>query len=343
MLVLGIESSCDDTAVAIIDGHNILAHIISSQLELHQPYGGVVPELAARSHVEIIDKLIKQALAEANVSLKQIKLIAATGGPGLIGGIITSVMVAKGLALANNIPIIFVNHLEGHALMAKFEYPELNYPFLVFLASGGHCQILECNGPGKYIKYGETLDDAIGEAFDKTAKLLDLTYPGGPQIEQLAQAGNELSYKLPISMLNHENCNFSLSGLKTATRYLIAEFPNLKQKHKADIAASFQYVISKQIINRIELAIKKFQISQNQHKINLVFSGGVAANNYIRKKLESCCHKHNVRLYCPSPKYCTDNAVMIAFAGLENYKIGNLSKLDFRPKARWPLYNITNS
>lgn len=338
MIVLGIESSCDDTAVAIIDDHKILAHILSSQIEIHKPYGGVVPELAARSHVEIIDQLIKTALATAKLKLQQIELIAATGGPGLIGGVITSVMVAKGISLANNIPLIFVNHLEGHALMAKFEKPELSYPFLIFLASGGHCQILACNGPVKYEKYGETLDDAIGEAFDKTAKLLGLPYPGGPYIEKLAKEGNHLAYKLPVSMVKQDNCNFSLSGLKTAVRYLIAELGELSLKQKEDIAASFQYAVRKQIESRVIYAIKKYQAKYNNINTNIVFSGGVAANEYIRCNLELICQKFKSTLYCPSTKFCTDNAVMIAFAGLENYKIGNISNLGFKPKARWPLY-----
>lgn len=337
MLVLGIESSCDDTAVAIIKKDKILANIVSSQLDLHKPYGGVVPELAARSHVEVIDQLIKEALKLAGIKLKEIQLIGATGGPGLIGGVITSVMIAKGISMANNIPVIFINHLEGHALMAKFEYQNLNYPFLIFLASGGHCQILECNGAGKYIKYGETLDDSIGEAFDKTAKLLDLPYPGGPHIEKLALKGDKYAYKLPISMLNQNNSNFSLSGLKTAIRYLVRDIGDLSTEQKANIAASFQYVISKQIENRLELAIKKYQKKYSDQKTNIVFTGGVAANKYLRGNLEIICQKYQCNLFCPQTKFCTDNAVMIAFAALENYKIGNISKLDFTPKARWSL------
>ena len=220
MLVLGIESSCDDSAVAILKNNKILSHKISSQIEEHQPYGGVVPEIAARSHVLTIDLLIKEALKEANIKVTDLDLIAATGGPGLIGGVITSVMAAKAISLANKIPVIFVNHLEGHALVARLTN-EIKFPFLLFLASGGHCQILSAENIGKYNLYGKTLDDSIGETFDKTAKLLNLPYPGGPEIEKIALNGDSEKYPLPKSMHKRDNCDFSLSGLKTAVRILI--------------------------------------------------------------------------------------------------------------------------
>jgi len=337
MITLGIESSCDDTAVAIIDDRKLLAHKVSSQLDLHRPYGGVVPELAARSHVEIIDLLIGETLKEAGLEVSDIELISATGGPGLIGGVITSVMVAKGLSLANNTPLVFVNHLEGHSLMARFEVSDLDFPFLLFLASGGHCQILECASPGSYKKYGSTLDDAIGEAFDKTAKLLGLPYPGGPAIEQVANQGDPDKYNLPISMKGQSNCDFSLSGLKTAVRHLCTELAPLTDQKISDISASFQNAVAAQICDRLETAFKKYTKEQPNAKRQLVFSGGVAANKFIRSKIEISCQKHDFKLICPSPKYCTDNGIMIAWAGLENYKIGKSSNLDFTPKARWPL------
>jgi len=338
MIVLGIESSCDDTAIAIINDYKILAEKNSSQIDIHKPFGGVVPELAARNHVEIIDKLIISALAEANLKISQIELIAATGGPGLIGGVITSVMIAKGIALRNNIPLIFVNHLEGHALVPRFSENNLNFPFLIFLASGGHCQILEALNIGKYIKYGETLDDAIGESFDKVAKILGLNYPGGPYIEKAAKSGNKHKYKLPISMYKRANCDFSLSGLKTACKNLADQLAPLNKEKINDIAACFQHVVALQINDRVEYAIKKFSKKHDLTKKYLVFSGGVAANQYIREELKKMLIKHNFQLICPPTKLCTDNAVMIAWAGLENYKIGKINDLSFKPKSRWNLY-----
>jgi N6-L-threonylcarbamoyladenine synthase len=338
-LVLGIESSCDDTAIAIIDAKKrvTLSHIISSQIEEHRPYGGVVPEIAARSHVTIIDSLIEEALVQANVSIKDIDLLAATGGPGLIGGVITSVMIAKGISISHNIPLCFVNHLEGHALVPRFEYKELEYPFLLFLASGGHCQVLICEGVGKYQKLGQTLDDAIGEAFDKVAKVLGLPYPGGPEIEKLAKKGDERKYDFPISMKNRDNCDFSLSGLKTAVRYKIEKLSELSEQDICDIGASFQYAVSEQILSRLERAIKIYKEKHQNTKHNIVFSGGVAANSYLNDKIKNLSNKHNCKLFSPSQKLCTDNGVMIAWAGYENFKAGNISDLDFKPKSRWNL------
>jgi N6-L-threonylcarbamoyladenine synthase len=338
MLVLGIESSCDDTAIAIIRDNVVLAEKNSSQIAIHKPFGGVVPELAARNHVEIIDQLIIAALEEANLEISQIELIAATGGPGLIGGVITSVMIAKGISLRNNIPLIFVNHLEGHALVPRFSENNLHFPFLLFLASGGHCQILEALDVGEYIKYGETLDDAIGESFDKVAKILGLEYPGGPYIEKAAKFGNPHKYKLPISMYKRDNCDFSLSGLKTACRNLVDQLAPLNKEKINDIAASFQYVVTLQIIDRIEFALQKFIKKHNLTENYILFSGGVAANQYIRKELTQMLIKYNFKLICPPTKLCTDNAVMIAWAGLENYKKGKISDLTFKPRSRWNLF-----
>ena len=347
MLVLGIESSCDDTAIAIIDAEKreILANLLNSQIEIHRPYGGVVPEIAARSHVEIIEKLILQALKVAGLKIEDIALIAATGGPGLIGGVITSVMVAKGIALSHNIPLCFVNHLEGHSLMSRFENESLEYPFLVFLASGGHLQLLLCEGAGKYEKLGGTIDDSIGESFDKVAKMLDLSYPGGPIIEKKAQLGDEDKYNFPVALVGKKHdeqhkCNFSLSGLKTSVRTAIAKFNgNPTEQEISDIAASFQKAVAKQIENKIENALIKFIEKFPKQKRKIVFSGGVAANKYLNNKINKICAKYDFSLLAPEISLCTDNGVMIAWAGYENYMIGNLSDLSFKPKARWGLEN----
>jgi len=341
MYVLGIESSCDDTAISIIDTsqkEQILSNVISSQIELHRPYGGVVPELAARNHVMVIDQLVSKALKQANLRIADMDLIAATGGPGLIGGVVTSVMFAKGLSIANNIPFCAVNHLEGHCLVARMNNPQLSFPFLLFLASGGHCQILVCLGVGKYIKYGATRDDAIGEAFDKTGKILGLPYPGGPEIEKIAKYGDPTKYKLPISMQRQDNCDFSLSGLKTSVKYLVDSIDKpLTDSIKSNIAASFQQVISKQIENRLSNAIKKYKAEYDNNK--LVFAGGVAANSFLRGNIVKLCDKNDFELIVPDKTLCTDNGVMIAWAGYENYRINNLSDLDFKPRSRWLLYS----
>ncbi len=336
MITLGIESSCDDTALAIITERKVIAEASASQIDLHRPYGGVVPELAARNHLEVISELLTECLSKAQLKLSDIKLIAATGGPGLIGGVITSTMFAKGLALANNIPVIFVNHLAGHALTARFCSTELSYPFLLLLASGGHCQILSCSGPDNYQLLGKTLDDAIGEAFDKTAKLLDLPYPGGPEIEQLAKAGNEQAFKFPIALKGQKNCDFSLSGLKTAVRTTLEKNSEI---NKADIAASFQYAVAAQIIDRLKFATKQFKTTYpNLENYQLAFCGGVAANQYLREKIINLCRAVNFKLFCPPPKLCTDNAVMIAWAGYELFKLkGQGDDLSFKPRARWAL------
>ncbi len=342
MLVLGIESSCDDTAIAIIDADNreILAHIISSQIEIHKKYGGVIPELASRNHIEVIDKLILECLKQAKLEITDINLIAATGGPGLIGGVITSVMIAKAISLASNIPVIFVNHLEGHSLVARFTNPEIADDFLLFLASGGHCQILSCQGAGKYQKLGATIDDAIGESFDKVAKLLNLPYPGGPEIENLAKKGNEDKYKFPIALQKEKNCNFSLSGLKTAVRTVVFKQKELSKEIVVDIAASFQKAVTKQILLKLENAMAIYQkgICLSSTKKQLVFTGGVAANNYIRNNINFLAKKNDFEVFYPKKELCTDNGVMIAWAGYELFKKGNVSDLKFVPKARWNLF-----
>ncbi|MAZ80512.1 MAG: tRNA (adenosine(37)-N6)-threonylcarbamoyltransferase complex transferase subunit TsaD [Rickettsiales bacterium] len=346
MIVLAIETSCDESAVAIMDDKkNILANIIKSQINIHEKYGGVVPELAARSHAEIIDKLILIALKEADLNFKDIDIFAATCGPGLIGGVIIGMMAAKTLASIHRKPFLAINHLEGHILSAKITN-KIKYPFLQLLVSGGHCQILRCNKYNNYTKIGETIDDAIGESFDKVAKMLGYKYPGGPVIEQKAKEGNEDLYKFPKPLIDNKNhnhlCDFSLSGLKTAVRRKIEEEKtNIKKDQieymKKNIAASFQKTIKDIIINRLENALK---VKENNEIKKLIISGGVAANKYIITNLKNWAHKKNFEIISPPINLCTDNAAMIAWAAIEKYKYQKKGdSIKFKPQARWQPYN----
>lgn len=346
MIVLAIETSCDESAVAIMDDKkNILANIIKSQINIHEKYGGVVPELAARSHAEIIDKLILIALKEADLNFKDIDIFAATCGPGLIGGVIIGMMAAKTLASIHRKPFLAINHLEGHILSAKITN-KIKYPFLQLLVSGGHCQILRCNKYNNYTKIGETIDDAIGESFDKVAKMLGYKYPGGPVIEQKAKEGNEDLYKFPKPLIDNKNhnhlCDFSLSGLKTAVRRKIEEEKtNIKKDQieymKKNIAASFQKTIKDIIINRLENALK---VKENNEIKKLIISGGVAANKYIITNLKNWAHKKNFEIISPPINLCTDNAAMIAWAAIEKYKHQKKGdSIKFKPQARWQPYN----
>ncbi len=334
------------SAVAIMDDKkNILANIIKSQINIHEKYGGVVPELAARSHAEIIDKLILIALKEADLNFKDIDIFAATCGPGLIGGVIIGMMAAKTLASIHRKPFLAINHLEGHILSAKITN-KIKYPFLQLLVSGGHCQILRCNKYNNYTKIGETIDDAIGESFDKVAKMLGYKYPGGPVIEQKAKEGNEDLYKFPKPLIDNKNhnhlCDFSLSGLKTAVRRKIEEEKtNIKKDQieymKKNIAASFQKTIKDIIINRLENALK---VKENNEIKKLIISGGVAANKYIITNLKNWAHKKNFEIISPPINLCTDNAAMIAWAAIEKYKYQKKGdSIKFKPQARWQPYN----
>lgn len=348
MKILGIETSCDETAVAIVDEQkNILAHALNSQIELHKKFGGVVPELAARGHVEVLDELILQALQTANLKFEEIDGFAATSGPGLIGGVIVGMMAAKTLASVFKKPFLAVNHLEGHALTARLT-SDLEFPYLLLLISGGHCQILIAQGVGNYEKLGETIDDALGEAFDKVAQMLGLPYPGGPQVEKMARLGDENRFKFsrPLidGVLNREHlCDFSFSGLKTAVRRQIEkligeDFSHLTspqkilEQDKADICASFQKIVCEIIVNRLEnVDLKKHSVKK------LVIAGGVAANRYIFAALHNWATKHNLEVVAPPIALCTDNAAMIAWAGVEKMRLGLLDDLNFKPKARWDL------
>ncbi len=334
--ILGIETSCDETAAAIITSEReILSNVVLSQIDEHQPYGGVVPEIAARSHLDHIDHVVKKALSDAKLTLTDMDAIAATGGPGLIGGVIVGVMTGKALASVAGKPFIAVNHLEGHALTARLA-GDVPFPFLLLLVSGGHCQFLAVEGVGKYKKLGGTVDDALGEAFDKTAKMMGLPYPGGPEVEQLAKSGNERAYNFPIPLKGREGCDFSFSGLKTAVRMKIEELGELTDQQRADICASFQYTAGMSISDRMQNAVSAFHALYPQGK-HFVLAGGVAANQYLRTKLESIAAGHGLTLVAPPLKLCTDNAAMIAWAGYERFRLGLVDTLDFEPKARWPL------
>ncbi len=351
MKILGIETSCDETAVAIVDEQkNILSHALNSQIELHKKFGGVVPELAARGHIEVLDDLILRALSDAKLKFEDIDAFGATAGPGLIGGVIVGLMAAKTLASVYQKPFIAVNHLEAHALTARLT-SDLEFPYLLLLISGGHCQILLAHAVGKYEKIGETIDDALGEAFDKVAQMLGLPYPGGPAVEKLARLGDENRFKFsrPLidGFLNKEQlCNFSFSGLKTAVRREIEKLikedfshltspQKIDQQDKADICASFQRVVCQIIINRLE-NIK----SEKRAVKNLVIAGGVAANRYIFSALQNWSWQHNLKIITPPIELCTDNAAMVAWAALEKFRLGIFDDLNFKPRARWDLSQI---
>ncbi len=340
MKILGIESSCDETAAAVVtDDRQLLSNVVWSQLKNHQPYGGVVPEIAARAHVEAIDRVIEEALKQAGVGLDQIDLIAATGGPGLIGGVMVGVMSAKALALASAKPWIAVNHLEGHALTVRLT-DGVAFPYLLLLISGGHCQWLAVGGPGDYKLLGATRDDALGEAFDKTAKMLGLPYPGGPQIEMLAREGNADRFDLPRPFHGVAHCDFSFSGLKTAVlhtcRELADENNELSLVDKQDICASFQRVAAECLTDRLGYAIMAYENLGYKGR-QLVVAGGVAANKYLKQALEQACLDSGYSLCVAPPALCTDNAAMIAWAGYERFIQQGGSDYDFEPKARWPL------
>ena len=343
MIVLGIESSCDETACAIVnDKREILGHTVLSQQE-HKAFGGVVPEIAARAHLEHIDEIIEATIKQANISFEDIDAIAAAAGPGLIGGVVVGVMAAKAIALALNKPFVAVNHLEGHALCARLS-DDVQYPYLLLLVSGGHCQILIVKDVGEYERLGTTIDDAAGEAFDKVAKMLGLGYPGGPMIEKRAAVGDETRFSLPRPLIGSQDCNLSFSGLKTAVRKLIEsyspdgilEHANIPTQDVADICACFQYTATDCLVRKLKRAISIFKQKYPQGK-DLVVSGGVAANTYLRSKLKNLADNNGLRFAAPPIRFCTDNGVMIAWAGLERFQKGYSDGLDFKPRPRWPL------
>ena len=339
MKILGIESSCDDTSIAIVDSEkNIIANEVLSQNNIHKEYKGIVPELAARNHVLFIDKVLKKILNKNSLSLNNIDLIAATVGPGLIGGLLVGLTFAKTLAQVNNIPFIGVNHLEGHALTARLT-DDIDYPFLLLLVSGGHTNFYFIEGINKYFYLGGTLDDAIGEAYDKVANILELGFPGGPNIEKLAKKGNEGLISLPKPLIKINNLDLSFSGLKTAVLNIIKNKPKSHNFSSADIAASFQKSISDILCKKITIAIN----IMNEKKVkynNVVIAGGVAANKYLRKNLYIEVKKNNKKLFLPPINLCTDNGAMIAWAGYELYKSGIRSNMNIMASPRWPLEEV---
>ena len=337
ILILGIESSCDETAAALVRGdRHILADVVLSQLDEHRPYGGVVPEIAARSHLEHVDKLVAEAMRRAEISFSDLDAIAATGGPGLIGGVLVGVATAKAIALATNKPFLAVNHLEGHALTARLTHC-LDFPYLLLLASGGHCQLLAVLGVGDYRRLGSTMDDAAGEAFDKVAKMIGLGYPGGPLVERAAANGDPTRFALPRPMKGRPGCDFSFSGLKTAVRLQVEALPQpLTDQDKSDLAASFQAALSDSIADRTRRAIALFRQSWPQGT-TMVVAGGVAANRALRDMLIKVTAEAGFTFLAPPLNLCTDNAAMIAWAGVERFRLGLVDGLDFAPRPRWPL------
>ena len=338
-LILGIETSCDETAASIITENDqgipvVLSNIISSQVDVHKEFGGVVPELAARSHVEKIDLIVQKAINESGKKIEEIDAVASTAGPGLIVCLSVGLSFGKALAASLNKPFIAVNHLEGHALSPKIN-SKLNYPYLLLLISGGHSQFLSVQGLGKYVRLGTTIDDALGEAFDKTAKLLGIDFPGGPQIEILAKKGDPNKYDLPKPIFNKGGCNLSFAGLKTA---VLKISKNIKtNQEKFDLAASFQRTIEKILYKKTKIAFSEFQ---NQNKIKekiLVIAGGVAANKNIRSMLINLCKEENYQSIFPPMELCGDNAAMIAMVGLEKFKLKQFDNLDYPAKPRWQL------
>ena len=336
MLVLGIETSCDETAAAVVaDDRRVLADEILSQQAEHRPFGGIVPEVAARSHLDHLDSLIARALERAGASWDALAAVAATGGPGLIGGVMVGVTTAKAIASVRRIPFVAVNHLEGHALSARL-MADVEFPYLLLLVSGGHCQLLIVEGVGRYARLGTTLDDAAGEAFDKAAKLLGLGYPGGPAIERAARSGDARRFNLPRPMMGKPGCDFSFSGLKTALARAVANIAPPGSQDVADMAAAFQDRVGAALAERTRNAITAFRTRCPSGE-TLVIAGGVAANAEIRARIGRLASEHGMRLVAPPPRLCTDNAAMIAWAGIERLKLGLTDPLDFAPRPRWPL------
>lgn len=348
MKILGIESSCDETAVAVIDGSapvggRILSSLVLSQLEEHRVFGGVVPEVAARAHIDHLHRLIEGALSDAGASFDELDGVAATSGPGLIGGVMIGMIAGKAIAAAKDLPFIAVNHLEGHALTPRLT-DDVSFPYLLLLVSGGHTQILVAEGVGQYKRWGTTLDDAAGECFDKSAKLMGLPYPGGPEIQAIAKeckdgAAAKARFALPKPMKGRKELDFSFSGLKTAVRLAVQALPegDLTRIDIADLAYAFQETVADVIADRCGRAIDRFKVEYSGVAPVLVVSGGVAANVAIRARLDELCTAQDIRAYAPPVALCGDNAAMIAWAGYERLKAGMVDGLDFAARPRWPL------
>ncbi|HIF61803.1 MAG TPA: tRNA (adenosine(37)-N6)-threonylcarbamoyltransferase complex transferase subunit TsaD [Candidatus Pelagibacter sp.] len=336
---LGIETSCDETAASIVqektDGTGkILSSIVSSQIDEHKEFGGIVPEIAARAHIEKIELIIKKAIKESNFNLKNLDGIAATAGPGLIVCLTVGLNIGKAIAGSLEKPFIAVNHLEGHALSPKIN-KKIKFPYLLLLISGGHTQFLEVKGVNKYKRLGTTIDDALGEAFDKTAKLLGIEFPGGPMIEEWAKKGNEDYFQLPKPIIKRGGCNLSFAGLKTAVLKISKELKNKKEKYH--LAASFQKTINEILYKKTKIAMNDFLKDKKGKKNTFVIAGGVASNLSIRKNLIKLSKENDFESVFPPINLCSDNGAMIAWAGIERYKMNLINNLDFPSKARWPL------
>ena len=332
--ILGIETSCDETAASIVtDGKQVLSNVIYSQIDNHQKYGGVVPEVAARAHLDKIEDVIARAMDEAGCDWSEIDGVAAACGPGLIGGVIVGAVAAKSIAAYHDLPFIAVNHLEGHALTPRLA-GEVAFPYLLLLVSGGHTQLLAVKGVGDYDLLGSTMDDAVGEAFDKTAKMLGLPYPGGPEVEKLAASGDAKAYDLPRPLKGRAGCDFSFSGLKTAVRKHVTE--DMCDQDKENLCASFQRVVSEVVEDRCKNAVAEM-LEKYPNTKDFVVAGGVAANGAIRSALQKVADANDLNFTAPPVPLCTDNGAMIAWAGVERYQLDLLDDLDFAPKPRWPL------
>ena len=340
--ILGIETSCDETAAAVVrrnaDGSGvILSNVVLSQITDHAPYGGVVPEIAARAHINHLDRLVAQAITESGLRFAELDGVAATAGPGLLGGVIVGLTMAKAIALAHDTPLLAINHLEGHALTPRLLAP-CAFPYLLLLISGGHTQFQSVEGVGRYHRLGTTIDDALGEAFDKTAKLLGLGYPGGPQVEAYARRGNPRRFDFPRPLKGRKDCNFSFSGLKTAVREVTQDFETLSEQDIADICASFEAAVAETMQDRLRMAVGKFrELHPDVVEPALIVAGGVAANATLKAMFEGFARENGFRLIVPPPKLCTDNAAMIAWAGAERLALGLVDDLGVVARARWPL------
>ena len=338
-LILGIESSCDETAASIISENNkgnpiILSNVVSSQVNVHREFGGVVPELAARSHIEKIDWIVKKAIDDSGIKINEIDAVASTAGPGLIVCLSVGLSFGKAFAASLKKPFLAVNHLEGHAISPKL-ISKLDYPYLLLLISGGHSQYLSVKNLGEYKRLGTTIDDAIGEAFDKTAKILGIEFPGGPQVEILAEKGDPNRYNLPKPIFNKGGCNLSFAGLKTAVLKISKELKT--EQEKFDLAASFQKTVIEILYKKTKIAFSQFEKQIKPNKKKFVVAGGVAANKEIRQMLIKLCKEENYEPIFPPIELCGDNAAMIAMVGLEKFKSKNFDSLDYPAKPRWPL------
>jgi N6-L-threonylcarbamoyladenine synthase len=341
-IVLGIETSCDETAAALVRvDRQVLAAPLFSQLAEHAPYGGVVPEIAARAHVEKLDLLVRQAMDEAGLAFSDLAGVAATAGPGLIGGLMVGLLTAKTIAAVHGLPLVAVNHLEAHALTARL-VEDLEFPYLLLLVSGGHCQLLAVLGVGRYRQLGTTIDDALGEAYDKVAKMLGLGYPGGPAVEALARDGDPARFDLPRPLIGTKSCDFSFSGLKTAVRHqILALGPDAgAPATMADLCAGFQAAVGDVLVDRAVRAMRRF-VAEHPAGRTLVLAGGVAANRHLRRRLETAVAGHGYRLVAPPLPLCTDNAIMVAWAGIERLRLAAVDDQAVPARARWPLEELT--